>query len=168
MKVAKRKPANENGKQTDLPSKNKKVFIVHGHDEAAQLKTVEFILKLGLDPVILHDQASFGGTIIEKIDLHTNVRFAIVLYTPCDIGGKKVSNPDLKDRARQNVVFEHGYLIAKIGRRNVCALVKGAVEIPTDLSGIVYVSMEDNDVWKIRLARELKNSGYRIDLNILI
>jgi len=38
--------------------------------------------------------------------------------------GKATGDPELKPRARQNVVFEHGYLMGKIGRKNVCALVK--------------------------------------------
>lgn len=68
-------------------------------------------------------------------------------------------------RARQNVVFEHGYLISKLGRDNVCALVKGAVEIPNDISGIVYISLDSNEGWKLFLAKEMKSSGYKIDLN---
>ena len=45
-----------------------------------------------------------------------------------------------KNRANQNVVFEHGYLMATLGRENVCALVQGDIETPNDISGVVYVS----------------------------
>ncbi|HNW99435.1 MAG TPA: nucleotide-binding protein [Bacteroidales bacterium] len=98
------------------------VFIVHGHDEAAKTKTARFIEKLGLKPIILHEQASGSKTVIEKIEAYSNVGFGIVLYTPCDIGAKNEAKPNIKSRARQNVVFEHGFLIGKIGRENVCAL----------------------------------------------
>ena len=149
-----------------INSKNStQVFIVHGHDEEAKFKVARFIEKLGFEPIILHEQASSGSTIIEKIEGYSNVGFGIVLYTPCDIGGKKTDPPELKSRARQNVVFEHGYLIAKIGRNNVCALVKGDVETPTDISGIVYVSMDNTNAWHIEIARELRNSGYIVDMN---
>ena len=57
---------------------------------------------------------------------------------------------------RQNVVFEHGYLIGKLGRNNVCALVKGDIELPNDISGIVYIQLDSNGSWKIPLAKELK------------
>jgi predicted nucleotide-binding protein len=144
------------------------VFIVHGHDEEAKAKTARFIEKLGFKPIILHEQASSGDTIIEKIEEYSNVGFGIVLYTPCDIGGKQVPSPILKSRARQNVVFEHGYLIGKIGRKNVCALVKGDIEKPNDISGVVYIPMDDNDAWHIKLARELKKSNYKVDLNKII
>jgi predicted nucleotide-binding protein len=143
------------------------VFIVHGHDEAAKTKTARYIEKLGLKPIILHEQASGSKTVIEKIEAYSNVGFGIVLYTPCDIGAKKDDNPNLKNRARQNVVFEHGFLIGKIGRENVCALVKDDIETPNDISGVVYVKMDDDDAWHIKIARELRNSGYEIDMNKL-
>jgi predicted nucleotide-binding protein len=142
------------------------VFIVHGHDELAQSETARFVSKLGFEPIILHEQASSGKTIIEKIEEYTNVGFGIVLYTPCDLGAKKGDEEHLKSRARQNVVFEHGYLIGKIGRENVCALVKGNIETPNDISGVVYVSMDGN--WKLDLAKELRNSGYKVDMNLVI
>jgi hypothetical protein len=107
-----------------------RVFIVHGRDDAAKNEAARFVEKLGLVAIILHEQASGGRTIIEKIESNSNVGFAVVLYTPCDVGGIRGAQ-DQKSRARQNVVFEHGYLIAKLGRQNVCALVKGDIELPT-------------------------------------
>lgn len=143
------------------------VFIVHGHDETAKTKTARFIEKLGLKPIILHEQASGSRTVIEKIEAYSNVGFGIVLYTPCDTGAKKEDKPDLKNRARQNVVFEHGFLIGKIGRENVCALVKGEIETPNDISGVVYIKMDEDEAWHLKIARELRNSGYEIDMNKL-
>lgn len=144
------------------------IFIVHGHDNEAKVKAALFISRLGFKPIILHEQASSGKTIIEKIEEYTNVGFGIVLYTPCDIGGKQITSPQLKSRARQNVVFEHGYLIGKIGRNNVCALVKGDIETPNDISGVVYITMDDADAWHLKLAKELRNSGYNVDMNKIV
>jgi len=141
------------------------VFIVHGHDDVAKTKTARFVEKLGFEAIILHEQASSSKTIIEKIEEYSNVGFGIILYTPCDIGGKQIVNPDLKSRARQNVVFEHGFLIGKIGRSNVCALVKGDIETPNDISGVVYVPMDEADAWRYTIARELKKAGYDCDMN---
>lgn len=143
------------------------VFIVHGHDDLAKTKAARFVEKLGLKPIILHEQTSSGKTIIEKIEEYTNVGFGIVLYTPCDSGCKKGEEKNFKNRARQNVVFEHGYLIGKIGRQNVCALVKGDIEVPNDISGVVYVNMDDDDSWHLKIAKELRSSGYDIDMNKL-
>ena len=143
-----------------------KVFIVHGHDEAVKISVARFVEKFNLTPIILHEQASSGMTIIEKIEAYSNVGFGIILYTPCDVGKAK-NSVDLQARARQNVVFEHGYLTAKIGRNNVCALVKDNIEKPNDFSGVVYVNYDPYDGWKTHLAKELKSSGYEIDLNLL-
>jgi len=144
-----------------------KVFIVHGHDNEAKQETARFIEKLGFEAIILHEQASKGQTIIEKIEENSNVGFAVVLYTPCD-EGKAKKESDLKDRARQNVIFEHGYLIGKIGRRNVCALVKGEVEKPNDISGVVYINMDSSGAWRRDLAKEMKESDYAINPERLI
>jgi len=160
---------NPKGKKLQISTKEldlTKVFIVHGHDDLLKTEVARFIEKLGLEAIILHEQASSGNTIIEKIEEHSNVGFGIVLYTPCDIGAKQEVKPKLQSRARQNVIFEHGYLIGKIGRRNVCALVKGNVEKPNDISGVVYISTQED--WRLSLTRELRNSGYEIEMNLII
>lgn len=141
------------------------IFIVHGHETTIMHKVARFIDKLGFKPIILHEQANSGQTIIEKIETYSNVGFGIILYTPCDLGAKKGEENNLQGRARQNVVFEHGYLIGKIGRKNVAALVAGDVETPSDISGIVYIQMKEN--WEFALAKELKISGYAVDMNVL-
>ncbi|MEQ8469805.1 MAG: nucleotide-binding protein [Marinoscillum sp.] len=159
----------ENKKSNQVEPDLSKVFIVHGHDELAKTDTARFIEKLGLKAIILHEQASSGNTIIEKIEEYSNVGFGIILYTPCDVGSKMgAEKTALKSRARQNVVFEHGYLIGKLGRRNVCALVKENVELPNDISGVVYVQMDSHKAWHIALAKELRNAGYQIDMNLVI
>lgn len=145
-----------------------KVFIVHGHDDLAKTETARFVEKLGFTAVILHEQASSGKTIIEKIEEHSNVGFAIVLYTPCDVGATKDKKDELQFRARQNVVFEHGYLMGRIGRNNVCALVKDKVETPNDISGVVYIPMDYHKAWQIAVAKEMRNSGYEIDMNQVV
>ena len=143
------------------------VFIVHGHDKQARLEVAIFIKSLGLKDIVLDEQASSGKTIIEKIEDYTNVGFGIVLYTPCDLGASQEEKELLKPRARQNVVFEHGYLMGKIGRENVCALVKGDIEKPTDIAGVVYISMDEGGGWKLAVAKEMRSSGYDVDLNKL-
>ncbi|MCL1044927.1 nucleotide-binding protein [Shewanella electrodiphila] len=140
---------------------NSQVFIVHGHDEIAKLDVANFVTSLSLEPIILHMQASSGMTIIEKIERYSNVGFGIVLYTPCDVG-QKVGDLTGQHRARQNVVFEHGYLIGKLGRPRVSALVKGAVETPNDISGVVYVAMDSEDNWQEQLKIEMRGAGYHV------
>ena len=144
-----------------------KVFIVHGHDELAKTEAARMVEKLGFEAIVLHEQPSEGKTIIEKIEAYSGVGFGVVLYTPDDIGAVVSDEPDIQRRARQNVVFEHGYLIGRLGRKNVTALVKGNLEKPNDISGVVYVPMDLSGAWKFEVAKEMRASGYAVDMNKL-
>ncbi|MDM1273979.1 MULTISPECIES: TIR domain-containing protein [Acinetobacter] len=157
------KPNKPNKKPNELL---KKAFIVHGHDNARKLETARFLEKIGFEAIILHEQANGGKTIIEKLEKFTDVGFGIVLYTPDDVGEAVTNQASLKSRARQNVVFEHGLLIGKLGRGKVIPLVVDHnIELPGDISGMVYMS--DNG-WELQLAREIKSLGYDIDFNKLL
>lgn len=145
---------------------NTRVFLVHGRDNELKQEVARFIEHLHIMPIILHEQASKGMTIIEKIEEYSNVGFGVVLYTPCDVGYEKGCEDNKMGRARQNVVFEHGYLIGKLGRKRVCALIKNNVERPNDISGVVYIPYEGS--WKIDLAKEMRAAGYKIDMNDVI
>ncbi len=140
------------------PKDTKRVFIVHGHDGEALQGVARFIEKIGLDPIILHEQANQGQTIIEKIEHNADVGFAVVLLTPDDVLTDKNSNRVL--RARQNVMLELGYFLGHLGRARVCALKKDGVEIPSDYDGVVWVPLDENDGWQKKLFKELKAAGY--------
>ena len=141
----------------------KKVFVVHGRDEAVRESVARFIERLGLEPIVLHEQASQGRTVVEKLEVYGNVAFAIVLLTPDDIGG--VSLTQLSPRARQNVVIELGYFLGRLGRSNVCAIYKDELELPSDYMGVIYIKYDSQDGWRLRLAKELKAAGLPIDMN---
>lgn len=143
--------------------KKQRVFVVHGHDDTLRLEVELFIRKVGLEPIILMDQASSGDTIIEKIERCGDADFAVVLYTPCDLGKHKDAL-ELKGRARQNVVFEHGYFIARLGRRKLSAIVKQGVEIQNDIQGVVYISADN---WQSQLLKEFRGANLTFDANSL-
>ena len=143
-----------------------KVFIVHGHDNEAKQETARTLERAGLEAIILHEQANLGNTIMEKLEKYTNVSYAIVLYTECDKGRAKYEDVDQeRNRARQNVVFEHGYLIGKLGRDRVFALVKGDVETPGDISGVVYTQMDGAGAWKLSMAKDMRAAGLDIHMD---
>jgi predicted nucleotide-binding protein len=158
-----------------------KVFVVHGHDEKLKLQVARFLEKLDLQPIILHEQADQGQTIIEKFEKHSDVSFAVVLLTPDDVGGKlngkamKESfgffrsdvegESSLKTRARQNVIFEFGYFLGKLGRANVCGLYCEGVELPSDYSGVLYTKVDHEGAWQFKLVKELKAAGLDVDAN---
>jgi predicted nucleotide-binding protein len=144
-----------------------KVFIVHGHNDEMKLAVAGLVTQLGLNPIILHEQPNKGKTIIEKFEtLSEDISFAIVLLSADDemCGGKF--------RARQNVVLELGYFIAKLGRENVVALYNmssSEVEIPSDITGILYEPYDNSKgAWRLKIIQELKAAGFAVDANSLI
>lgn len=147
-------------------SKSRRVFIVHGRDEGTREAVARFLAQLDLIPIILHETASAGLTIIEKVESNAEACFAVILLTPDD-AGRLVLVPEAESlpRARQNVIFEWGYFVGKLGRRNVCALRADGVELPSDMHGIVYVDLDASGAWKMLLVRELKAAGIDVDAN---
>lgn len=144
------------------------VFIIHGRDNATKQEVATLFRTLTLDPVILHEQPDRGRTIIEKFEAHSKVTYAVALLTPDDEGRLIDDADDLRPRARQNVIFEFGFFIGRLGRTRVSALIKGGVEIPTDYSGVVYIPWDHAGGWKMKLIRELRAAGFDVDANLAL
>jgi predicted nucleotide-binding protein len=147
-----------------LPS----VFVVHGHDPAARLLVEKFIERVGLKPVILQDLPGGGRTIIEQIEFHSDVDFAVVLLTPDDVGRSR-EEKKLRNRVRQNVVLELGYFLAKLGRGRTVGLYKPTdkIELPSDYGGVLFVEMDRGGGWQVKLGHELRAAGLKVDLNAI-
>ena len=149
----------------EVESSNR-VFVVHGHDDVVREKVARFLEKLSLEPIILHEQPNNGRTIIEKFTDYSDVSYAVVLFTADDIGGSKATpKEELNSRARQNVIFELGYFIGRLGREKVCALHESGVEILSDYQGVLYLNLDPSDVWRFSLAKELQAAGLPVDMN---
>jgi predicted nucleotide-binding protein len=153
----------------EIQMDSRKVFVVHGHDNEAKETLARFLVKLDLQPIILHEQPSEGRTIIEKFENYSqDVAFAIVLLTPDDLGSAASDATIPMRRARQNVIMELGYFIGKLGRSRVCAMHKGGVELPSDYQGVLYIEMDEAGAWKAKIAQELVQSKVRIELKGLL
>jgi predicted nucleotide-binding protein len=155
----------------EISPQKTKVFIVHGHDELIKSDLEIFLREIGLQPVVLHREADGGRTIIEKFEKYSNVGYAFILLTPDDIGypvseeGKPDSERKKERRARQNVIFELGYFVAKLGRQNVCCLYKQDVALPSDISGIAYKKFQHSfQEVTLHIIKDLKQAGFHITL----
>lgn len=161
-----RKVKNEpKGEQAD-PSK---VFIVHGHDTELKNDVELFCRSINIEPIILHRELDEGLTIIEKFEKHSNVKYAIILLTPDDIGfsadniDKNDEERKLELRARQNVIFEFGYFVGKLTRHNVCCIYKEGVILPSDLDGLIYKKVNKSvEEVGLFLLKELKAVGLNV------
>jgi len=155
--------------ESDLNNTN--IFIVHGHNEEMKQSVARIVEKLDFNPIILHEQANKGKTIIEKFTDNSDVLFAIVLLSADDIAYVKADSPDNGQfRARQNVIFELGYFIGKLGRERVLALHQQIdnFEIPSDYSGVIFVPFDEKGKWQFDLIRELKAIGVNVDANKIL
>jgi predicted nucleotide-binding protein len=143
---------------------NKDIFLVHGRNEGIKSEVSNLLTRLELNPIILNEQANKGKTIIEKFEIHADVKAAIALFTADDTGKYK-TDKDFETRVRQNVVFETGYFIGKLGREKTIILLEEGLKIPSDLDGYIYISLDTKKRWQFDLAKELKSIGFDIDLN---
>jgi predicted nucleotide-binding protein len=167
------KKGNQSSKKTtsQIQKSNNKVFVVHGHDSELKNDIDIFLRDIGLEPIILHRQADEGLTIIEKFEKHSDAVYAFILLTPDDIGmtvseyKKSQDDKKIEFRARQNVIFEFGYFLAKLGRRNVCCIYKEGVNLPNDIAGLLYKQVgETIDSIGYEIIKELKAIGLKIKM----
>jgi predicted nucleotide-binding protein len=155
--------------QTESISRGKKVFVVHGHDDAAKTNLEVFLHEVGLEPVVLHRQADQGLTVIEKFEKHSEVGYAFILLTPDEAAylaadaQKPESERKIEWRARPNVIFEFGYFIGKLGRSRVCCLYTGNVSLPSDVNGMIYKRYEKSvEEVGYSIIKDLKAAGYEV------
>jgi predicted nucleotide-binding protein len=115
-----------------------------------------FLASIDFKPIILHEQVNQGRTVIEKVEAHGDVGFAVVLLTPDDLG---------KAKDDDQLELELGYFLGRLGRPRVCTFTKGEIKVPSDFAGVVWTAMDDAGGWKQGLARELSAANYKIDWN---
>ncbi len=165
-RAATRKQTSELSSPKKRSSRKAKVFIVHGRADQPKRQVARFLKRIGVEPVILHERPNGGRTLIAKFQEESaDIEFAVVLMTPDDVGGIRKKKKQLA-RARQNVIFELGFFIGKLGAGKVCALVQDEVEKPSDFDAVVYIKYGGTEAWKAELTRELQHAGIRFDSKI--
>ena len=142
-----------------LQKDKKKIFIVHGHDVSLKYNLYGWLYRIGLKPIILHEQANGGVKgVLQKIKENADVACAIILMT-ADDEGKATGEKDYKKRARQNVIFEAGYFIGKLGENRVIILQDEGIERPSDIEECIYIVADEHDGWREKVRTEFKAMG---------
>lgn len=156
FKILIKKIRNRKVKETIVKEKKimkNKIFIVHGHNNELKLEVARFVESdFEKKAIILHEQPSKGREILGKFEDEADVDLAIAIWSKDDLGKVNKDSEDLKPRARQNVIFETGYFIGKLGRDKVIVILEDGIEAPSDYSGIMYISASD---WKYKLGKEI-------------
>ena len=146
---------------------SRKIFLVHGRDDNAKNEVALFLRKIGLEEIILHLRPNRGRNLLTKFQEEADgASFAIILMTADDDGG--LSGEPQQKRPRQNVVFELGFFIGKLGTQGVAALVVPGIEKPSDFDGICWIEFGRGTNWKNEIARELKEAGVNFDSDALL
>lgn len=152
-----------------LQARRQHIFIVHGHDEEARDQLELALRRLGLEPFILMNSSGGGKTIIEalegKIGRDYTSDFGIVLMTPDDFGySKKDGQEKAEPRARQNVILEAGMLLSSLTRERMAIIVKGHLELPSDLQGIIHLGYNEHIREIIpKLCQRLKEADFYLE-----
>ena len=120
-----------------------KVFVVHGHAPGLRAEVARLIERLGPEPAILSEQPNAGATLIEKLLANADVSFAIVLATADDVGSRKQRGSATQYRPRQDVVFELGFFVGRLGRDRVALLVESGLEVFSDFHGVVHHELDE-------------------------
>jgi len=151
------------------PRADGKVLVVYGRNREMKEQVARFLMKLGLEPILLDEQPALGRTLIEKLEAQAGIDFAVVILTGDDVGGLAARPRTLRPRARQNVIFELGFSVANLTRERVCALYQEGVELPSDIHGVEYTPLDPAGAWRAKLGRELYEAGFRFDpLKVLV
>src|SRR6185437_14077370 len=141
-----------------------RVFLVHGRDHYAREAVARFLERIGFEAIILDERAGRGQALLDMLIAEAReCQFAVVIATPDDLGHLTGEEP--RPRARQNVIFELGFLIGLFGPARVCTLLANNVQKPSDYDGIRYVPFNSSSDWKLLLLKELDSAGLKPDKN---
>lgn len=145
------------------PDRTRGIFVVHGRNMGVKETVARFLERAVVNEpiVVLHEQPNRGMTVIEKLEKHSDVTYAVVILTGDDkaVHGDGSTEP----RARQNVILELGWFAGRLGRNRVCALYEDGVKLPSDYDGVLYTSLDGPGAWRTELLRELEAAGVTVD-----
>lgn|SRR5215216_184272 len=155
----------EASQNVEAQARNVRSFIVHDHDRQSLFELKDYLQNtLRLDePVVLQQMPGQGRTLIEKFESEAEAtELVFVLLTPDDRVADPSDTDAEKRRARQNVIFEMGFFLGKLGRTSgrVLLLYKDSLDIPSDIAGIEYIDIT-NGVGSAgeRIRKELQAFG---------
>ena len=165
------RPSGARPRATADAKSRRKVIVVHGHDRALKGDVEVFLRDVGLEPIVLHREPDEGQTLIEKLEHHADVDYAVVLLTPDDVGcaAREMSHSStevpFEPRARQNVIFEFGFFAGSLGRSRVCCIYKRGVVPPSDLNGFVYKEIQSSiEEVGYALIKEFRAAGLQVEM----
>ncbi|MEO8654700.1 MAG: TIR domain-containing protein [Ramlibacter sp.] len=163
VSMSKPEPQSEPGggpALTQRAASGRRVAIVCRLDAAIGEAAAAFVERLGLEPSMVQAFASSGQS-IDGLDEVRGADYAIVMLSANELGVASGSAA-----VRPEVLLEAGFLFGAVGRRRVCFLFDGPPSLGPELQGVVvHHVLDEAGVWRLLLAREMKQSGLDVDMN---
>ena len=152
-KAAMTAPATAPASPTAAPrTTGRRVAVICRLDDATRDGISAFLTQLGLDPVPV-TPGEGGGSLIARVDGLRDLDFAVVAMSSDDSGG---GSGDL---------LEIGYLLGALGSARVCFVLGGKAAPAASMEGFPRHAMDEGGLWRLLLAREMKQAGLDVDLN---
>jgi predicted nucleotide-binding protein len=141
------------------PGSQKILLSKSASDEATASAIIRFLRSLGLDVITVADIPSHGRTLVEKFEHLVDSSVAAVV-----IIGPQGDPYHIRSGRRENVVFELGYLMGKLGRERVVVIVTKGAELPSDLAGLGYLIIDPHtpNVLEADLRKWARASGLQV------
>ena len=148
--------------------RSNQLFVVQGNNAEMNADVFETLEKLELETVVLNQNPSSEQKLIDAVNKCPNISYGVVVFSPDNSVCSKDNNvEDTKFQASQNVIFDLGFLLGKLGKNNVAAVYwpKKDFEIPDKYQGIRWIEYKQG--WYFKLINELKESNFDVDANKL-
>ncbi|HEX8548582.1 MAG TPA: TIR domain-containing protein [Cytophagaceae bacterium] len=147
-----------------IRTENQQIFIVHGSDSHMSDKVESFLARLKLDFNIIDRNASAYRNLKQFVDIAKECDYAIVLFSPDDLGGK-AGSVQQRYRVSQEVLLQMGYFLSHVGRKHLLLLYSGDKEIesPFDFEDIKFGAFDEEGKWKTFVIEALHKAGIYID-----
>ena len=132
-----------------------RVAIVCRLGEAEREAASAFVTQLGLEPLSIGDPSNDAdGKFIDRLDGLRDLDYAIVMLPADEPGG-----------LRPGLLLALGFLLGAAGPGRVCFVVSGKAQLAPELDGIARHSLDEGGLWRLLLAREMKQAGLDVDMN---
>lgn len=154
----------------------RKVFVIHGRNDAARRGVFAFLRSIGLEPIEWARAIAMTGKGSPYIGEVLNVAFGqaqavVVLQTPDDVAHlhESLTSPDDPDtqpqmQPRPNVLFEAGMALARDEDRTIIVEL-GQIRSFSDIHGRHVVRLNDSVEKRHDLATRLKTAGCSVVLD---
>ena len=158
--------------QKNIASDPRAVFIIHGRNKGHLREFCIFLRALDLRPLSLEQVANLTGLGSPHIELvlrrAMRAQAVIALLTPDE---EVRLSPELAEayfesrpryQPRPNVLVELGMALDHIPEKTLI-VVAGAVSLPTDILGRLYIRLDNSHDSRLRLANRLRAVGCSVN-----